>query len=865
MIFSNKGIRDQFMPRLYKLHQLLLLVTFVSLGSEELLAALPQANGVINSLAATAKGSETVGWQSIGGTPFGCDGPIRTTISYHQNIIFIAGSFTVCGDHIVNNIAAYDFANDQIIPLKEGDSIGLDGDIHALAKSQNILYVGGNFTSRSVSTAKNIISWDGNSWSSLGHLPSEQLDGPVYALEVFDGDVIAGGQFTYAGSSLVNSIARWSGKSWHPFLDGQSVGVDGSVFALSAHEQALYVGGYFSSAGTVFSRSIAKWTEGGWEPVGSTSNPGVGRGQTDLGEVHSIAAKDSAVYVGGIFDQAGSKLAQGLALWNGEDWHVEDYRLFTAINSGGSILFVPGQVYDLLFLGEDLVVSGAFNTTPSIQANNIAIWSDDEWQSVGDSDSNGVNDLVYSLLPINDQLVVSGVIRSAGGLPVSNIAIWNSGLWQRLSNINGGTNGEIFAALHHEENLYVGGDFTHIGGIDANGIARWDGAQWNTLGEDSENGVSGFVRALEIFQGELHLAGEFNYAGTVQANNIVRWDGVSWHALGGGKENGLTAEQNAHERIPVPPPLPPDPPPPCLPGSPCTPSVQDMLTTQEGLFVAGTFIKAGSSVANNIALWDGNNWHSLGDGIDAQSAVVRSMVYFDDSLYIGGQFGTAGGSSATNLAQWTGADWQAIGDSDDTVIKGHINAVTQFNGQLVVGGSFDSISGTTVNNLSIWNGKSWQPIGATGPLNGVDGEVHVLLVEGATLVVGGSFTSAGAVNANNIAIWSDKRWNSLGEVPSNGVIGSVFAVDVWVQSLAVGGGFYYAGDLVSKNFAFFADRQFDQIFYNGFEPTTLSRSLPPPARRIRVLDGSAEPEQTSVESQIRLYCTSGGFGNVLSA
>ena len=101
---------------------------------------------------------------------------------------------------------------------------------------------------------------------------------------------------------------------------------------------------------------------------------------------------------------------------------------------------------------------------------------------------------------------------------------------------------------------------------------------------------------------------------------------------------------------------------------------------------------------------------------------------------------------------------------------------------LYVGGEFTTAGGVQATNIALWNGKTWSALGSGVGVSG-GGYVSALACDNAGKVyAGGNFTAAGAVLATNIAVWDGSTWSALG----SGIDGQVLA-------LAVSGGTLYAG------------------------------------------------------------------------
>ncbi|MCX5652845.1 MAG: hypothetical protein NTU45_15865 [Planctomycetota bacterium] len=232
----------------------------------------------------------------------------------------------------------------------------------------------------------------------------------------------------------------------------------------------------------------------------------------------------------------------------------------------------------------------------------------------------------------------------------------------------------------------------------------------------------------------LYIGGSFRFAGTTAVSRIARWNGRSWSAVGGGFDA----------------------------------TVFTLLSHDDGsgprLYAGGSFSTAGGVAARRIARWDGASWSPVGSGMSNGGSVKRLAVYDSGSgpqLYAAGVFSTAGGVPANGLARWNGAAWSAVGWAGGT-----INALLVHDDgagpMLYAGGSFTSTGSVPANGIARWNGATWSAVGSgvTGPY----AAVHALCVHdagsGPKLFVGGNFTAAGDVAAQNLAYWDGAAWRA---------------------------------------------------------------------------------------------------------
>jgi len=112
---------------------------------------------------------------------------------------------------------------------------------------------------------------------------------------------------------------------------------------------------------------------------------------------------------------------------------------------------------------------------------------------------------------------------------------------------------------------------------------------------------------------------------------------------------------------------------------------------------------------------------------------------------------------------------------------------------LYVGGSFLTAGGVQANNIARWNGSTWSPLGSgidvgtLGPPQGVMALGVFADSAGPALYAGGRFVAAGGVPAHHLARWDGVSW-SAADVGLNG--GSIYSFTVFDDG---GGPALYAG------------------------------------------------------------------------
>ena len=152
---------------------------------------------------------------------------------------------------------------------------GVNNSVYAFTTdtTNSELYVGGFFSTAGGISAKAIAMWNGLSWSDVGGGLRDSVASPhVRSLMFFNGKLCVGGSFDSAGTVRARNIVTWDGNNWDSIGSGF---LHGSVMALAEYNGELYAGGDFDSSGTTRTNHIAKWNGTNWVDVGGGADNSV--------------------------------------------------------------------------------------------------------------------------------------------------------------------------------------------------------------------------------------------------------------------------------------------------------------------------------------------------------------------------------------------------------------------------------------------------------------------------------------------------------------------------------------------------------------------------------------------------------------
>ena len=720
------------------------------------------------------------------------------------------------------------------------------------------LYIGGQFSSINGS-AVNLVAKTNTSGTvtdtlngGIANFGSSYVQTLEYNQYTVPDELYAGGSFTIAdtGGTLLNNIGKYDTVSWKGMGNAPLPGLNNIVntIHLDTTLGQVYIGGNFTQDSNSNNMKYISYYSPGdvntFSPVQDTDITPYGVNST----VYAVETDGTYIYVGGNFSKAGERDASNVARYHitlktweplfGE--YGDTTPGYTNITSGqGTSATVRALYWDAGY--QRLYVGGDFTSVQSnlITASYVAYWSpsgNGVWRPLyGTSGvSQGVNNAVYCITGDGTNIYIGGYFTDAdigNNITVNYITYWgqSSSMWnQMLGNVffNPGVSSTVRCCTWVSSSpytggsgLFVGGDFINVDGntLSANYVAAWSPSGsgiWYSLyatGASPPSGIPGtdgtvYGIAYHTTNHHLYIGGYFLNVYD-NANNPLNYPYIVTYVLTGSGTYHLNGDWN----------------------NTISSTNAEVLSlnyssagSQPGLYAGGYFVIAGGISANRTAYWDGSAWYptpnlpSLGTG-NGLVGTVFSVKYDPANAIVvnGGSF-----SFAFEAASWVYSNYVAYYDINNyswnpmkeivvpygvknvTSPSGIIYAVIEYLGNIYVGGDFTNAGGIYANNIARYDSAAniWYPfVDFNTKLNGVNGIVRALYA-GSTagdsgLYVGGDFTTAGGITVNYVARWDGSSWAPLTDSSTAGIgtDNSVYALISDNSDLYVGGNFINAG------------------------------------------------------------------------
>jgi hypothetical protein len=381
--------------------------------------------------------------------------------------------------------------------------------------------------------------------------------------------------------------------------------------------------------GGVFVGSAIPAGPGGWDHLGDAGVAGTDSLNGNVAALNADAP--GRLLVGGAFtDAGGDARADRIASWNGVSW--------SPVGSASDQL--NGSVLAIAYAGGKVYAGGTFTSAGVPNTAHLAVWDGSSWAPACTTPGQptfGGN--VQALQVIGSTLYVGGTFLDAGGVADADnlVACSLSSGAMSLTLPAGKTFSGPVEALTADSNgvLYAGGRFLNLNDVPAtDNVAFFSGGAWFPMGSGVNAcscALNGFVRSLTAVGTDIYVGTDAKaVGGIVQADNVVRWSGAAgaWSAVG----------SNAAGT-----------------GGwfPFTTTIYGLTSSGSKIYATGNFTDAGGDpAADNVAVFDGTAWHSVGsDGAgngpwvgDGSSLAIFPAVE-PRRLYAGGGFTSAGGDT----------------------------------------------------------------------------------------------------------------------------------------------------------------------------------------------------------------------------
>jgi hypothetical protein len=321
-----------------------------------------------------------------------------------QNEIYATGFFTkICGKS-TGNVAKWN--GSQWTQAAMG---GID-EGHALEVIDNALYI----ASYEFGTDSNyVVRWNGTNLTTIGTVyrtdpnPNQFLNASIYDILKYKGEIVACGEFNWVAGKPISGITRWNGLKW----DSLGAGLSGSI---NANTPGLYP--------------------------------------------HQLLVFEEDLIVCGNFLKAGGQIVNGVARWDGQNWH--------ALGDGFN-----NPVYGLGILNGELYAGGGFTASGNTAMNCIAKWNGTSWENPGfgfEYSIAGVQPFIHTLKQIGDSLFIAGgfdrlILSSGASINASGVVVLNNSL--QINTLGGGIpNKEIEAIIPYNNGVLLGGGNTTSSG-----------------------------------------------------------------------------------------------------------------------------------------------------------------------------------------------------------------------------------------------------------------------------------------------------------------------------------------------------------------------------------------------------------------
>lgn len=649
----------------------------------------------------------------------GASGTVRA-LYLNGTTLYIGGSFATFGGQALNKIASYDTATNTVITTWNPNIVGTQVNTIDLDSVNNILYIGGIFTTVNGNARTNLFSISTSSSTPETWAPNPNAEVKSLVVDSTNSLVYLGGNFTTINSIGKNYLAAIptssnSATSWtpNPNFYVNSILLNGSnIIAGGSFTQINSVAKSYLAEIPVASNSATAWNPNPDSSVVSLNKPG------------------TKLYVGGNFNFIFTELRKGIAEI---DFAVNQNALTSFTGAADANIITVSQSGSLIFAG-----SSSQGSAGGVVRNNLGSVNNSDglatnWKPVVKlNQASGPGSSVYGLAfnsAISPTSLFVGGYFLTPGLTFGQISL-STGAAETPPTGTGISNG-VYSVLFDNNKLYLGGSF---------GPTAANGAKGNVAIYDYTAGsiplewvapVQGWVYTLSAStSNKIFIGGGLVKVGNKNVYNLAAFD-TSLNT--GNLINNWSPKVYGR--------------------------VYKLLKVGTSLYVGGSFTNIdGSSRSYAAALDTTNNTTPLLAWNPVFNNYVDAMTYDSSNqiMYMGGYFTTVNGASRDRVA----GVYTNINTNNQTSLSVTFSASSVVyslaldGNKLYVAGAFTTIDAISRNRLAriTINGDTTGTLDNFNP--NLNAYVQGLFINGNQVYVGGAFTTmaGGTVARNRIAV-----------------------------------------------------------------------------------------------------------------
>ena len=396
---------------------------------------------------------------------------------------------------------------------------------------------------------------------------------------------------------------------------------------------------------------------------------------------------------------------------------------------------------------------GDFSAIDGVQADFAAYYENDTWYPLVDQ----VNGEIWHLIAIGDTVFVAGNFTEIGGQEVSGIAMYDGVDWHSL---NGGISecSQVASMVWYENELYACGTFDFIGGVENVDLLKWNGDDWVHAGLYLEQGD---IRRVIKSEGVLYVTGyeTFTNGAIVHENSFVYtlednvWVQLNENVFAPNipspyikiigstlytRDDDVLYKYDGFDWIPMP-----------------HSDVISYFEFNNELYVVKR--DNPSTYAAHILKYDRNGlFPDTLSSLDVARGYVFDYTDINGSLWIGGDFETIDNKRFLSQAIFDGNQWSSVGDV--TGRDWRSRSIVEYKGEILIFGEIQFVNGAASQSPVIYDGVNVRPFEQA-----LRGEVFHSLSFQDKILARGSRLSTEDQYLDRMALWTGTQWEAFTE------------------------------------------------------------------------------------------------------